>query len=173
LRITFTSPALRIPGLLQTKFIDRIVGPDPSVIDTVMDAFIHGVAITAKVDWLAGSSVNSPAKPRYIHCTPLIGSDEQVGVWMVVMVENEQITGQLNRNYARSHTILSNASSTRETLSSLKIDLGLSRPTISSRLYADYLREESRPDVEKTSREDSPQGRRRNGSGDGDPFANF
>jgi len=173
LRITFTSPALRIPGMLQTKFIDRIVGPDPSVADTVLDAFIHGVAITAKVDWLAGSSINSPAKSRYIHCTPLIGSDEQVGVWMVVMVENEQITGQLNRNHARTPTILSSTSSTREAMSSLKVDMGLSRPNFSSRLYADYLREEARPDGEKTPRTDSPQGRRREGSGDGDPFANF
>ena len=35
------------------------------------------------------------SRARYISCTPLLGSDDQVGVWMVVMVENEQVTGSL------------------------------------------------------------------------------
>lgn len=35
------------------------------------------------------------SRTRYISCTPLLGSDDQVGVWMVVMVENEQVTGGL------------------------------------------------------------------------------
>lgn len=35
------------------------------------------------------------SKTRYISCTPLFGSDDQVGVWMIVMVENEQVTGGL------------------------------------------------------------------------------
>ena len=50
------------------------------------------------------------AKTRYISCTPLLGSDDQVGVWMVVMVENETVTGSLasrtaalNRSYT-NHT---------------------------------------------------------------------
>lgn len=34
-------------------------------------------------------------RTRYISCTPLLGSDDQVGVWMVVMVENELVTGSL------------------------------------------------------------------------------
>lgn len=37
---------------------------------------------------------NGP-RTRYISCTPLLGSDDQVGVWMVVMVENELVTGSL------------------------------------------------------------------------------
>lgn len=41
------------------------------------------------------------ARTRYISCTPLLGSDDQVGVWMVVMVENELVTGSLaSRNAA-------------------------------------------------------------------------
>lgn len=35
------------------------------------------------------------SRTRYISCTPLFGSDDQVGVWMIVMVENEQVTGNL------------------------------------------------------------------------------
>ena len=34
-------------------------------------------------------------RTRFISCTPLLGSDDQVGVWMVVMVENELVTGSL------------------------------------------------------------------------------
>lgn len=37
-------------------------------------------------------------KARWIHCTPLLGSDDRVGVWMVVMVEAEEVTGRLNRS---------------------------------------------------------------------------
>ncbi|KAL9065989.1 MAG: hypothetical protein Q9157_007286, partial [Trypethelium eluteriae] len=141
LRITFTSPALRIPGLMQSKFLDRIGGP-PHVRDGILDALSHGVSVTAKISWLTsaqaqaqaqqqqqqqqnahvhhpsggsnpsnddfdlggsgvgggtnGSHAGSEGRVRWIHCTPLMGSDDKVGVWMVVMVEQEDITGQLN-----------------------------------------------------------------------------
>ena len=62
-----------------------------------------------------GGAGDSGAKPRYISCTPLLGSDDQVGVWMVVMVENETVTGSLasrtaalNRTYT-NHTTHTNA----------------------------------------------------------------
>ena len=76
-----------------------------------------GAAVTAKVTWLPNGSaseengdINSNSRPgsrrgghpsdngqrtRYISCTPLLGSDDKVGVWMVVMVENELVTGSL------------------------------------------------------------------------------
>lgn len=100
LRITFTSPALRIPGLLQTKFLDRVGGPQ-QVREGVLDSLAHGMSVTAKISWLTGAggqnfNMPSEGKPRWIHCTPLLGSDDKVGVWMIVMVENEEITGTLN-----------------------------------------------------------------------------
>ncbi|KAL9053451.1 MAG: hypothetical protein Q9162_004754 [Coniocarpon cinnabarinum] len=144
LRITFTSPALRIPGLLQSKFLDRIGGPQ-HIRDGIHSAFTSGIGVTAKITWLpalsnagtfrdpkdplssgTGSPYTSHApsttqsrpgsrhvhthrapagsrhhpdvegRTRWIHCTPLLGADEQVGVWMVVMVESESITGALN-----------------------------------------------------------------------------
>lgn len=128
LRIIFVSPALRIPGLLQSPFLSRIGGP-PHVRDGLADAFEQGAAVTAKVTWLPTSSKNDngnnnsedadrpstsssrkgplappssssssdppPPRTRYISCTPLLGSDDRVGVWMVVMVENELVTGSL------------------------------------------------------------------------------
>ena len=163
LRITFTSPALRIPGLLQSRFLDRIGGPQ-HVRDGILSAFTSGIGVTAKITWLsvsgkgggilrepsdpltsgttspqpsvapsdrrvqgygagsnaAKSTAESEGKTRWIHCTPLMGADEHVGVWMVVIVESESITGALNaheraaeanaaaarnvhRHYARNH----------------------------------------------------------------------
>lgn len=98
MRITFTSPALRIPGLLQTKFMDRIGGPK-HVQEGILDSFIHGTSVTAKVSWLPSAQGNQStleSKPRWVHCTPMMGSDDRVGVWMVVMVEEEEVTGSLN-----------------------------------------------------------------------------
>ncbi len=63
---------------------------------------------------MMGGAGDSGAKTRYISCTPLLGSDDQVGVWMVVMVENETVTGSLasrtaalNRTYT-NHTTHTN-----------------------------------------------------------------
>ncbi|KAL8905978.1 MAG: hypothetical protein Q9207_002309 [Kuettlingeria erythrocarpa] len=128
LRIIFVSPALRIPGLLQSPFLSRIGGP-AHVREGLTSAFANGEDITAKVTWLPqgrpdattdgeftslasrpGSgrrdthpnnpasfsrSENDGSRTRYISCTPLLGSDDKVGVWMVVMVENETVTGSL------------------------------------------------------------------------------
>lgn len=117
LRIIFVSPALRIPGLLQSPFLSRIGGP-AHVREGLSDAFQASAAVTAKVTWLAngrasedgGDIMNGDSRPgsrrggstsdngqrtRYISCTPLLGSDDEVGVWMVVMVENELVTGSL------------------------------------------------------------------------------
>lgn len=117
LRIIFVSPTLRIPGLLQSPFLSHIGGP-AHVREGLSDAFESGAAVTAKVTWLpngrasedVGDDMNGDSRPgsrrggapsdngqrtRYISCTPLLGSDDQVGVWMVVMVENELVTGSL------------------------------------------------------------------------------
>jgi len=129
LRIIFVSPALRIPGLLQSNLLSHIGGPS-QVRDGLCDAFSTGDAVTAKITWLPrarqhidgdlnsynkegvkegrkshanGSPSTRPdpddileeGRPRWISCTPLFGSDGRVGVWMVVMVENERISGSL------------------------------------------------------------------------------
>ncbi|KAL8718740.1 MAG: hypothetical protein Q9225_004158 [Loekoesia sp. 1 TL-2023] len=121
LRIIFVSPALRIPGLLQSSFLSRIGGP-AHVRSGLSNAFANGEDITAKVTWLPqgrsdddtsstlasrpgsrndnqstneGYSGSGGSRTRYISCTPLLGSDDKVGVWMVVMVENETVTGSL------------------------------------------------------------------------------
>lgn len=129
LRIIFVSPALRIPGLLQSPFLPHVGGPS-HVRAGLAEAFEQGAAVTAKITWLPRGDDKSPAtadqqptngsingsrrsaassssnrmgnapsqlepKTRYISCTPMYGSDDAVGVWMVVMVENELVTGSL------------------------------------------------------------------------------
>lgn len=88
---------------MQAKLLDRIGGPQ-HIRDSILDAFAHGTGVTAKIQWLTASinAVGQPtqqteSRPRWIHCTPLLGSDERVGVWMIVMVEQEEILGSLRR----------------------------------------------------------------------------
>ncbi|CZT22925.1 uncharacterized protein RCC_08633 [Ramularia collo-cygni] len=136
LRITFTSPTLRIPGMLQSKLLDRIGGPE-AVRTGLLEALMNGTGVTAKIAWLtSGSDMLEHGKVRWIHCTPLLGSDEKVGVWMVVMVENELVTGGLNRH---SQVITPGVDSVQ----------GAQRYT-GAKLYADYLRREGRPGTGQT-----------------------
>lgn len=93
----------------------------------LLDAFESGAAVTAKVTWLPhgqenegitngdsrpssrrGGPPDQAARTRYISCTPLLGSDDQVGVWMVVMVENELVTGSLASRQAALHRFNTN-----------------------------------------------------------------
>jgi hypothetical protein len=109
LRITFTSPSLRIPGLCQSKLEDHIGGPE-HVRDSLIEALAQGIGVTAKVSWLTrvsrpSTSLSIPhlsddasiastsdiieGKARWIHCTPLTGSDGKVGVIMIIMVDKQ------------------------------------------------------------------------------------
>lgn len=86
LRITFTSPAMRIPGLVQSRFLDRI-GGSQHIREGLLEALTQGVGVTARISWLTHSARakrnSAQGKPRWVHCTPLLGSDEHVGVWMI------------------------------------------------------------------------------------------
>lgn len=117
--------------------MDRVGGPQ-QLREGILDAFEHGTSVTAKISWLTHPGSNGDShqnqgvqgKPRWIHCTPLLGSDERVGVWMVVVVENEDITGQLNRhNNGPTESPMNHGSVAR---------------TQGNKLYADYLRREGR-----------------------------
>ncbi|KAF1838574.1 hypothetical protein BDW02DRAFT_488716 [Decorospora gaudefroyi] len=95
LRILFTSPSLRVPGILQSRFLDRIGGSN-RVRDSLSDALGDGSrGVTAKIRWLphAVSSLENSyeeGRPRWIHCTPLLGQNGAVGVWMVVLVDEKE-----------------------------------------------------------------------------------
>ncbi|KAK2017902.1 hypothetical protein LZ32DRAFT_522547 [Colletotrichum eremochloae] len=90
LRILFASPSLRLPGILQSNFMDRIGGSN-RVREGLSRAFADGHGVTAKIRWISRSSIEG--RIRWIHCTPLLGSNGAVGVWMVVLVDDETEAG--------------------------------------------------------------------------------
>lgn len=87
MRILFASPTLRVPGILQSPFIAKIGGSD-RVRHELTQALADGRGVTAKVKWV--SKTDTEGRNRWIHCTPLLGNNGAIGVWMVVIVDDEQ-----------------------------------------------------------------------------------
>ncbi|KAI9724814.1 MAG: hypothetical protein M1812_000090 [Candelaria pacifica] len=87
LRILFASPTLRVPGILQSPFMNKI-GGSTRVRDDLTEALAEGRGVTAKVRWISKAD-SEEGRNRWIHCTPLMGSNSQIGVWMVVIVDEE------------------------------------------------------------------------------------
>ena len=86
LRVLFTSPTLRFPGMLQSPFMNKI-GGSQRVRDELTQALADGRGVTARVRWI--SKTDTEGYNRWIHCTPLLGSNGKVGVWMVIIVDEE------------------------------------------------------------------------------------
>ncbi|KAH8595798.1 hypothetical protein B0O99DRAFT_651885 [Bisporella sp. PMI_857] len=86
LRILFASPSLRVPGILQSPFMNKI-GGSARVRDELTQAFADGRGVTAKVRWV--SKQDEEGRSRWIHCTPLIGTTGDIGVWMIILVDDE------------------------------------------------------------------------------------
>ncbi|KAL8950693.1 MAG: hypothetical protein Q9222_003279 [Ikaeria aurantiellina] len=87
LRILFASPDLRVPGILQSPLMQQI-GGSSRVRDDLYHALELGQKVTAKVQWLTKS--NHDGRARWIHCTPLISANGLIGVWMVILVDEEE-----------------------------------------------------------------------------------
>lgn len=51
-------------------------------------AFADGTAVTAKVRWI--NRFDGDGRTRWLHCTPLVGNDGTIGVWVVVIVDDEE-----------------------------------------------------------------------------------
>ncbi len=64
------------------------IGGSSRVRDELSTALAEGRGVTAKVRWL--SRIDEEGRNRWIHCTPLLGSNGQIGVWMVVLVDDDQ-----------------------------------------------------------------------------------
>lgn len=82
----FASPDLRIPGILQSPLLSRI-GGSARVRGDLAHALEVGRKVTAKVQWVSKTATTSQA--RWIHCTPLLGVNDTIGVWMVILVDDE------------------------------------------------------------------------------------
>ena len=70
------------------------IGGSPRVREELTQALAEGRGVTARVRWL--SKADEDGRNRWIHCTPLLGSNQQIGVWMVVIVDEEK---EHNRRY--------------------------------------------------------------------------
>ena len=64
------------------------IGGSPRVREELTQALAEGRGVTARVRWL--SKADEEGRNRWIHCTPLLGSNQQIGVWMVVIVDEEK-----------------------------------------------------------------------------------
>lgn len=161
LRICFTSASLRIPGMAQSRFMSRIGGPE-HVREGIAEALQEGVSVTAKVSWLTnvssgqdGPTKAAGGKPRWVHCTPLLGSDNGVGVWVVILVEHEEITGSLNKHQERR---------TAPQIPPIPGQVNDREPSLSdhatpAKMYAHYLKDR-RPSPSEPGRSDSMRARR-------------
>lgn len=100
LRILFTSPTLRVPGILQSPFLSRI-GGSPRVRRDLEQAMSEGRGVTAKIRWLTRASEDGEGdgRSRWIHATPLYSHSGSVGVWMVVLVDEESAPGDARRRF--------------------------------------------------------------------------
>ncbi|TGO48690.1 hypothetical protein BOTNAR_0463g00040 [Botryotinia narcissicola] len=86
LRVLFASPTLRVPGILQSPFMAKIGGSN-RVREELTQALADGRGVTAKVRWVTKDDMDG--RPRWIHCTPLMGSNGSIGVWMIIIVDDE------------------------------------------------------------------------------------
>ncbi|KAJ5348068.1 PAS-associated C-terminal [Penicillium brevicompactum] len=87
LRILFTSPSLQIPGMLQSSFLNRI-GDSGAKRDHILNAMMSGRSVTARIKWVTKFS-SDQGRYRWIHCTPLLANNGQIGVWMVVVIDDD------------------------------------------------------------------------------------
>ncbi|RAL59489.1 hypothetical protein DID88_006603 [Monilinia fructigena] len=94
LRVLFASPTLRVPGILQSPFMAKIGGSN-RVREELTQALADGRGVTAKVRWVTKDDLEG--RPRWIHCTPLIGSNGAIGVWMIVIVDDESLQQNTKR----------------------------------------------------------------------------
>lgn len=122
LQIIFASPSLRLPGILRTHLFSKLGGPTQTM-TALENAFRDGACVTAKVLWLpknaqSGERCRAPteARPRFIRCTPLLGSDDRVGVWMVILVPAD---GDSSSGGTRRHGIIDEMAQERRRLEML------------------------------------------------------
>lgn len=64
------------------------IGGSNRVREELTAALADGRGVTAKVRWV--SRQGEEGRNKWIHCTPLLGINGQIGVWMVVIVDDER-----------------------------------------------------------------------------------
>lgn len=100
---------------MQSPFLHRI-GGSPRVRADLAAALGEGRGVTAKIRWLARPDEDGEGegRPRWIHCTPLLGHTGAVGVWMVVLIDEEGSRESIsaNRRFRTAPPVASNIGGT-------------------------------------------------------------
>lgn len=73
------------------------IGGSTRVREELSAALAEGRGVTAKVRWV--TKADDDGRNRWIHCTPLLGSNSLIGVWMVVLVDDDQ---ELSRRWKQA-----------------------------------------------------------------------
>lgn len=63
------------------------IGSSERVREELVAALAEGRGVTAKIRWV--TRPEEDGRSRWIHCTPLLGGNGGIGVWMVVLVDDE------------------------------------------------------------------------------------
>jgi hypothetical protein len=70
------------------------IGGSNRVRDELTAALAEGRGVTAKVRWI--TRLDEEGRNKWIHCTPLVGANGNIGVWMVVIVDDGRSTSKWN-----------------------------------------------------------------------------
>lgn len=104
LRIVFQSPKLRqrLGDVVQHPFLSHIAAL-PNTLAGLKESLGNGVAVSAKVNFMLspgnrrdGTEIRpgtapDHSRPCWVSATPLLGSDDNIGVWMIVFVEKRKV----------------------------------------------------------------------------------
>ncbi|KAH0843299.1 non-specific serine/threonine protein kinase [Fonsecaea pedrosoi] len=107
LRIVFVSSVLRrrVGNIIQHPFLSHVAAPT-NTLKGLKESFSVGVPVSAKINLLleagnqphgtatrSGGRLQDAGQGRvcWISATPLLGGDDKVGVWMIVVVENAKV----------------------------------------------------------------------------------
>ncbi|KAK5054728.1 hypothetical protein LTR84_001620 [Exophiala bonariae] len=105
LRVVFQSPTLRqrFGNVVQHPFLSHIAAP-LNTLAGLKESLGSGVAVSAKINFMLdpgkrrdGTEIKPGSKPDnsrpcWISATPLLGSDDSIGVWMIVFVEKRKVS---------------------------------------------------------------------------------
>ena len=95
------------------------IGGSTRVRSELISALAEGRGVTAKVRWV--SRADEEGRNRWIHCTPLLGSNGLIGVWMVVLVDDDD---EVNRRWRQAPPVDSHNSKSYPAVKDRRKQLG-------------------------------------------------
>ncbi len=122
LRIVFVSQAMRKMGQLQQRPFLAHVAASPSIMSGLKESFASGTPVTAKVTIMPESrkggdgpevsrDLAKHGRPCWISATPLLDSEDNIGVWFVVLVDETLVVS--NASWTRDESPLKGKAKTR------------------------------------------------------------